>query len=147
MILFLIFDHCVGQCFNDFAFMFNDVRSTRGTVAGMARRAVGSGAPCFAGCSCDKPRVGLLPILANLQPTHPAGLPRRLQRIGSFLQVRVQDGSKTQLFPIVFLTPKESFKKLRCFGPRRLLGPTCPFSDSNLAPKIHIFLVPRPILS
>ena len=50
-------------------------------------------------------------------------------------------GTKNPLFftyfSITFLTPKKTVKKLCYFGPRRLLGRTCPFSDSNLAPKIH----------
>ena len=49
-------------------------------------------------------------------------------------------GTKNHVFYVFFnhfLTPKKNVKKLCYFGPRRLLERTCPFSDSNLAPKIN----------
>ena len=100
----------------------------------MARRALGSGAPCSAGRSCVESWYGLKSILANLQSTHSSGLPRRGMPTTSSGPRWLQKCNFSQAF---FGAAKESFEKLLYFGPRQLLGLTCPFSDSNLAPKIH----------
>ena len=84
-----------GRCWSIFVWLLMDnvtsltnltnlTNLTPGTVAGLARRASGSGAPpkgvqlCWIPCQ-------FLPILANLQSTHPAGQLRRPLPGGFFL--------------------------------------------------------------